>query len=397
MNMNMLSPTSLYGIFFRHILIHFLRPLFKHFPLDNRQIIFCNFVGKGYGENPKYIAEKMHELYPEYTLFWLVDNHLFNKERFPNYIHPVKLSSVRGIYTWATSKVIVTNIRNIHLMRKKTGQIYLQTWHGAFAIKAVEADAKKTLSKRYIKEARYDGFITDGILAGNKVQKESFQRAFWLSPDTEILEFGIPRNDVFVLAKKDNSIQRAAKKRLGFVDDVYYILYAPTFRDDNSLGGYQLKFEELSAVFEKKIGKRCVFIVRLHPNVDWRAVNINYYESIINGNAVADIQDLSLAADCLISDYSSVIFDFLLQEKPVFICALDLEEYEKIRPVKQHLVQLPVSFAVSSDELYDNITRFRTEEYQEKLRDFFRDYSVYDVGAAAEKTAYWIVNRIRNT
>ena len=95
-------------------------------------------------------------------------------------------------------------------------------------------------------------------------------------------------------------------------------------RDSYSLEGYKLEYEKIAKEFSAKVNKKARIVVRLHPNV-WNQSNfINYGENILNGTVYPDMQELLLACDALISDYSSCVFDFAILKKPVFICALDL-------------------------------------------------------------------------
>ncbi len=363
-------------------------------PIKENRIIIDNFGGKGFGDNPKYIAEALLSKQSErLDIVWLVDN-LMPKamyKDFPKGIRVVKINSFAGLYARTTAKVWVDNVRHLHPVKKKSKQVYLQTWHAPFSPKCVEKDAENMLGKRYIKEAMYDGKITTGILVNSKLQENQFKRAFWLNPNTEILRFGLPRNDALIKKKNDSQIIAEIKSIYGITDAYYYILYAPTFRDDFSVKGYALDFEKIRVGFSEVMKKPCKIIVRLHPNAAFQKTNICFTEYILDGTDYPDIQELSLICNAVISDYSTSIFDFALLEKPAFICALDLEEYKSKRGLLQEFYSFPFPIATTSQQLVQNIRDFDSEKYNQRVNDYFEKYPIYDDGYAAQKTANWIL------
>lgn len=119
-------------------------------------------------------------------------------------------------------------------------------------------DAQDRLGDKYVKQAKYDGTITDGILANSKLQENQYRRAFWLGKNAEILRFGLPRNDILARCKNNKEAQKIARQKLKMREDTFYVLYAPTFRDDYSTKGYEIDFEKVKNAFQctqKKIVK----------------------------------------------------------------------------------------------------------------------------------------------
>jgi len=368
--------------------------LFYYLPVKKNRICCCNFAGKGYGDNPKYIAEEIHLRDSSYQLFWLVNDK--SKSEFPEYIHTVNINSVKALYIRATSKIWINNIRNDHPVRKKKSQLYLQTWHAAgLGWKRVEADAEERLNKGYVAQAKHDGQITDGILACGKRQEELFKRAFWLNEKAEILKYGLPKNDYLVNNVNNTKTYSVLRKKYGLEEHVFYVLYAPTFRDDHSLEGYKLSFDEIIKTLKNKLQKEVKIVVRLHPNVSFQSKFLKYNKSIINGTFFPDVQELSLACDCLITDYSSIAADFLLMHKPVFICALDLQEYMEKRGLLPAYFDSPFPMTQTNEQLIASIKQFNIKEYIRKADEWFLKNPLYDDGHAAEKTVQWIFARVR--
>lgn len=362
------------------------------FPIKANRIVIDNFGGKGYGDSTKYIAEGLIRKNCQYDIIWLVDN--LASYSFPPQIKPVKIDSLQALYMRATAKVWIDNVRHLHPVRKKKQQIYLQAWHAPFGPKKAEADAEAELGEKYVKEAKYDGQIADGIISNSKLLDNQFRRAFWLSENVEILKFGLPRNDFLAQRIGDVEEYKHFREKFKFDNESLYVLYAPTFRDDYSLDGYRLEFEKIADAFSKRFNKKVKIVVRLHPNAALQSGFINYTDNIINGTIYQDMQELSLACDIIISDYSSCVFDFAILKKPVFICALDLKTYEKKRGLLPEFFGFPFPMAESNEQLIKNILRFDPKTYFDKVDKYFEKYPIYDHGDATEKTVEWIQKKI---
>lgn len=345
---------KLYRKFFWIFLEKPIAAIFKYLPVKKNRIIFDNFGGRGYGENPKYIAEVLHQKEINLQMVWLINN--MENYEFPKYICPVKIDSVRALYMRATAKVWIDNVRHRHPIKKKENQVYLQTWHGAMGAKRIEGEAEALLDKKYIEEAKYDGKIVNAILVDNSMQEQQMLRGFWLNSDVEFLRYGIPRNDQFMRDKNDLEKISALRNKLFMNKSYYYVLYAPTFRDDFSTKGYEIDFESVIIAFEKITGKKTKIIIRLHPNAAFQKKYITFSDNIIDGNIYPDIKDLSLVSNAVISDYSSSLFDFALLEKPAFVCALDYEDYKEKRGFIKEFYEFPFPIAKSNYELIKIIT-----------------------------------------
>ena len=270
----------------------------------------------------------------------------------------------------------------------------MQTWHAPFSPKCVEKDAEQQLGIEYTSQAKYDGQITNAILVNSRLQEEQFIRAFWLNKDVEFLRYGLPRNDSLIKKQKDLSLIFEIKKDLQIDADDYVVLYAPTFRDDYSITGYQIDFEAVRRAFIKVMNKECTIIIRLHPNVVFQKNKISFSNKIIDGTSCSDIQELAIACDAVISDYSTSIFDFAMLKKPAFICALDLDEYEKKRGLLKEFYDFPFPIAKTNAELIKCINEYDTTTYYARVTEYFRKYPFYDNGNAAYKTARWIAGKM---
>ena len=367
--------------------------LMYYLPIKKNRIVIDNFGGKGYGDSTKYIAEALIRGNCQYDIIWLVDN--LASYSFPPQIKPVKIDSLQALYMRATAKVWIDNVRHLHPVRKKSQQVYLQVWHAPFGPKRAEADAEAELGEKYVKEAKYDGQIADGIISNSKLLDDQFRRSFWLGDNVEILKFGLPRNDFLAQRIGDVEEYKQFREKFKFDNESLYVLYAPTFRDDYSLDGYRLKFEKIADAFSKRFNKKVKIVVRLHPNAALQSGFINYTDNIINGTIYQDMQELSLACDIIISDYSSCVFDFAILKKPVFICALDIKEYEKTRGLLPEFYNFPFPMATSNEDMINNIKNYNQEIYFANVNRYFKKYPLYDDGNASRRVVDWLEKKIK--
>ena len=364
--------------------------LLRIFPVKKNKIVFQNFQGRGYGDNVKYIAEKILEKKENFELVWLC-NH--TDDIMPNDIKKVKYRSAKGYFELATAGIWIDNVRNGMRLQKKQNQIYIQTWHGGFTPKLVEGQVEKTLLKSYVDTAKRDGQMTDAILAVSDLQKMQFEKYFWLNKKTEILKVGLPRNDTLIKNKKNRNYILECRKSLGLLETDYVILHAPTFRDGRGDYDYGLNYKKIKKEFSNKIGKDCKIVVRLHPNVSQKSLEMKFEDGIINGTNYADAQELILLSDCIITDYSSMAFDFALLEKPVILYVPDLIQYQNTGRLTKDFFSFPFLFAKNEDELLDVIRSFREKECVDYINFYFQKHPFYDKGNASEEVIQWIKNK----
>nr|WP_293995536.1 CDP-glycerol glycerophosphotransferase family protein [uncultured Fusobacterium sp.] len=380
----------------RFLLLSIANILYKKEKIIDNKIIFSNFYGKGYGEIPKYIAEKIIEENKKnnekWGLVWLVQN---KKEKFPKEIKTVKTGTLKALYEYKTAKIWVDNIRTSFKPDKKEEQIYLQTWHGSFPIKKIEKDTERTLSADYIKTAKKDGEVIDAILVDSYFQEQIYKRAFWLNKNVEYLRFGSPRTDFLINNQNNENLKEKIKKELK-IENKKIVLYAPTFRDNESIEGYKLEFENIIETFEKKYKEEFLILIKLHPNATKFEDIFKYSTKILNFNFYSDIQLLSLIADILITDYSSIFFDFIILKKPIFISAFDFKDYLKNREIYDVIYQLPFNVSYNNEELLKDIDNFNEENYIQKIEKYLKKNIYYNNGDSAEKIHEWLKNKMIN-
>lgn len=382
------------GDFFASLLIHifFTRKVYKLFNLlvpfikVQKNRIFCDaFIGSGYNGNSKYIAEKLHSLRPEYEIIFAYDKEKCKKSDFPAFIKTVSLYSFKHLVALGSSKFWIIDYRPLVHIHKRKNQFYIQTWHASVGTKKSEKDSEAELSKQYVKNAIKDSSQIDLITCGSEQMFNFHKNAFWYSG--EIMKSGCPRSDI--LFDKEKSAQ--LKNKLGF-EDKKICIYAPTFRNSHSLESYRLDFEKLKNALKEKFSGEWKIILRLHPNMaDVDVKNLPPF--VKNFSRYADVMELLCASDVLITDYSSIIYDFMLTGRAGFIYATDFADYEKERGFLIDLKDTPFSIAQNNDELEKNILNFDYEDYSRKVSDFKKKIGSYEDGSASERVVNWILEK----
>ncbi len=360
--------------------------IFSFFPIKKNKVVFQNFNGKGFGDNPKYIANELLKK-ENVDIIWIVKE--FSQNSFPNKIKQVKKYTLKYFYELATAKVWVSNNRLERFIIKRKNQVYIQTWHGGLGLKKVEKDAEDKLSKKYIKLAKRDSRMIDYAISNSTYRTNIYKNSFWYNG--KILEIGCPRNDIFFDNKKQKEIKENIFKIYNINFNKKIILYAPTFRSDKNFNYETFDFSKLLDTVNNK-NENYVLMIKLHPNID---SNIKTSDNIINVSKYPDTDELLLISDIVISDYSSVFFDFLFMHKPVYLYAPDYDEYVKERGLNFEYKKLPFSISYNSNELIKKIIENDYKNYTDKLDKFLKDVNIIDDGHASQKVANLIDNILK--
>lgn len=355
-------------------------------PIQKNKVVFCSAGGRGFGDNPKAVALALAEQQPGLDLVWLTKN--MNNE-FPAGIRPCPYGSPRAVKELSTAKVWVNDSRGgAHYKRR--GQSYLQTWHG-FALKHIERQAVN-LPQHYVEQCRKDSGQIDLIVSNSAFMTRVYREDFWY--EGEIREFGSPRNDILFRA---NDCGEKVKRFFGLKETCNLLLYAPTFRDNGSVDGYAFDPEGALAACETRFGGQWSALLRLHPNAAALSKGLFPYDGkrIIDATAYPDMQELLIACDLLVTDYSSSMFDYALSGKPCVQFALDLEDYQNDRGFYFPLDELPFPMARSNEELCAILAGFDEEAQKKSWNAFAAENGFCEDGHAAERCARWILERMK--
>ena len=302
---------------------------------SQNKIVITSFYGRGYGDNFKPIVEELLKRGENLDIVWLTADDAAAKS-LPSGVRPVPYTAKNRIHELCTAKIWLDNCRKGARV-KKPGQWYLQTWHG-FALKRIERDAIESLPADYAEYASRDSAQTDLIVSNSALMTKIYKESFWYSG--EVAEFGSPRNDV-LFAPAEN-LREKVRQELRLPQDCRMALYAPTFRADGSLDAYCVDYARLQKALVQRFGGNWVVLIRLHPNVMAKAKNLKF-DGVTTFDATRynDMQELLAAADAVISDYSSLMFDYGLTKRPCFQFAVDIEAYRKDRNFYFPLSKMP--------------------------------------------------------
>ena len=357
--------------------------LFRILPLQNK-VVFSSYWGKNCADNPKYISDKLLETNSKIKQVWIVrnKNNMLNPK-----IKTVKWGSIKMIYELSTAKVWVDNHTKPQWIKKRRNQLYIQTWHGGLGMKKIEADLGAKLEKKSQKQIMYNSKIADLFISNSTFLTNIYKRAFWYKGP--ILECGFPKNDIFFESDKNlQNIKDKVYKELKIPNNKKIVLYAPTYRKDEQINCYNIDYKKLIHTLKEKFKEEFICIVRLHPRMSEISNQLDIFcNDIIDGSKYNDMQELIIASNVFITDYSSGIFDFALMYKPAFIYASDIEQYENERGLYFDLNVLPFSVSKNNEELERNIKNFEYSEYKKKLINYFKleDVGLKEKGQASEK------------
>lgn len=358
-----------------------------------KKIVFTNFKGNGYGDNPKYICEEIIRRKLPVDIVWLVSRKKLNdKKRFPKNVRLVTYGTARAFYEIYTAKVFVKNVRDYSTLIKRNGQLFIQTWHGAIGIKKSGADIIEAVrTEEWLDRVKKESNINDIILSNSPVYTQILKSSYLFNQEYEgqILEIGHPRNDVFF--KPVGKYRAKIEKKYPALKGKHIALYAPTYREDNVAFTGDIDFEKLVQQLEDKFGGEWIIMVRYHPRCFQTATKVVLpKEFTVNATWHDDMQELLAISDLGITDYSSWIYDFMLSGKPGFLHAPDSNTYEKTRGLYFQLNETPFPVSQSSEELLSNIQNFDPTKYKENLTNFIKDKKIKENGRSSSN----IVDRI---
>ena len=252
--------------------------------------------------------------------------------------------------------------------------------------------------KRYHDEFKKNSSKWEYLISQNSYSSEIFKRAFAFNG--KMLEIGYPRNDILINNNNKDYIDQI-KSKFNIPKEKKAILYAPTWRDNEYYEGGKYKFATKMDFDKMKeaLSDDFVLIVKYHylvkDNIDWK----KYDDFIIECDAKWDIQELYLASDIMITDYSSVMFDYAILRRPMLFFTYDLDFYKNsLRDFYfDMLEEVPGPLVENTGDLVEEIKNLNIEEYEakygEKYNNFQRKYNEFDKGTASKTVIEMIRDR----
>lgn len=357
-------------------------------PVDRNLILFESGIGKQYADSPRYIYEEIVKNRLDYKKVWVCSQNI----RFKDLENTTRIRRLSPSYYYylARAKYWVNNQNFPTYIKKRKQTVYLQTWHGT--------PLKKMLHDLQTVMGRTDGYIErvskaieswDYLISPSEYATKAFKSAFKYGG--EILEVGYPRNDIFY-KKEADQLSKTVKSRLNISPGKKVILYAPTFRDNQITRKNKFKFDiemDLQKMKEE-LGDKYIILLRMHVVVTNKIqLEEDLSDFVIDVSNYSDMQELLVITDVLITDYSSVMFDFANTKKPMLFYTYDLESYrDNIRGFYMDFEnEAPGPFVKTTDEIISNIKNSRNIErkYVAKYSQFYNNYCSLEDGKASER------------
>lgn len=363
----------------------------KNIPKDEKIIVFESFNGRQFSDNPRAIYEYIKENHPEYKLFWSVDKN--HKKYFEdNNLNILIKFTPEWLFYMNRAKYWVTNSRFPNWFKKSENTVYVQTWHGT-PLKKLGLDMKEvhlpnTNEKKYKENFVHESSKWDYLISPNKYSTDIFKRAFAFNK--KMIESGYPRNDFLVNCNNEENINKI-KSDLNIPLDKKVILYAPTWRDNEfyHAGKYKFNLKLDLDKMKEKYGEDHVVILRLHYLVAENLDLSNYDNFVIDFSKHGDIRDLYIISDLLITDYSSVFFDYSILKKPIIFFVYDLVNYRDVLRgfYFDFEKEAPGPLLTTSDEVISEIDKIINNNYVplKNYEEFSKRFIYLEDGKATER------------
>ena len=369
--------------------------IYKYIPIDNKTIIFIAYHGRGYLCNPKYLHKYLsnNENYKDYKFIWAIKK---NENANIENAKVVKYNGILYFYYLARSKYWIVNCKLPEHILKKESQVYIQTWHGT-PLKRLAHDIHinkdatfyRTKISREEMTNSYDNDVKkyNYLISPNRFSTKCFKSAFKID-ENKIIETGYPRNDYLTNISKDEISK--LKLKYNIPKDKKVILYAPTWRDNNfNNKGYIFELKANFKLWKEKLGHEYVVLFKPHYLIISNYDSLDLEGFIYKVKENEDINELYVISDMLITDYSSVFFDYAILKRPILFYMYDLQEYkEEVRGFYLDINKdLPGKIFEDEDMLLKEIKNI--EKYKQsnlnRLDEFNKKYNYLQDGFATEK------------
>ena len=373
---------------------------YSEMPVDGNLVVFESFMGRKYADSPRAIYEKLKEYdeYEELRFIWCFRDSV--RESFSYLADEPRTSIVRWgseeyYKTYAHAGFWITNTRVPAAIKRRAGQEYVQCWHGT-PLKRLGCDIETEATEP--KEVTYKVFHDDASRYTYFISPSPFYTAVMssafdlkaLGKEDIILETGYPRNDFIVNHTEEDCT--SIRKRLGIPENKKVILYAPTYRENQKNRGVGYRYSEPLDFqhLKEKISDEYVMLFRAHYYIAQQFDFEEYSDFIIDASDYPEINDLYIISDLLITDYSSVFFDYGILRRPVIFYMYDLEFYrDELRGFYLDLSELPGPITQNQEELekliLDNNCWSNSEEYAKIYDAFTKRFAPYEDGHATDR------------
>lgn len=361
---------------------HLFFNIFSLLPVRNNLAVFESYRGESFSGNPKYILMELKKRTNIKCVVFVNEPTQYEDQHEDIFF--VKRLSISYIYWLARAKYVVNNVNYPDFLQKRKGTYHVQTMHGTpLKLMGVDLINKST----YAYKQNLLGLFTrskrwDLLVSPNSYTSEIFKRVFKYRG--EVLECGYPRNDILVNNVENKNLMNSLKVKLGLDINKKVVLFAPTWRESSSLQDIQESLNMNFETLQESLSDEYVVVLRLHHLVS-KSVDITKYKGFLYDlSKYSDSQELLIASDVLVTDYSSIMFDYLNYKKDIILYLHDYDDYMTDRGAYFDVRKFsPGNIAYDFDELLEKIINLNdTSEVNE---EFFDKFCHVENGIAAEK------------
>jgi len=367
-------------------------------PADSKLIVFESFLGKQYSDNPRAIYEFLQNGDHGYKMYWSIDPRFHSVFKDKN-VRTINRFSIKWLFIMGRAKYWVSNSRLPLWIPKPKHTLYLQTWHGT-PLKRLAADMDQVLMPGTDTESYKKNFIAesqrwDYLISPNAYSTEIFRRAFDFKK--EMLETGYPRND-FLINDNTYNTHIEIKDRLHLPGGKKIILYAPTWRDNeyHEKGKYKFNLKLDLHKMRENLGEEYIILLRMHYLIAENLDLTEYKGFVYDVSTHEDIRELYLISDLLITDYSSVFFDYANLKRPMIFFVYDIESYrDNLRGFYFDFEKdAPGPLVKTTEEIISTISDLNSKEFvlPENFNNFYDKYCSLEDGKATERVVQEVFN-----
>lgn len=358
--------------------------------VDDKLIIFEAYQATSYACSPKALYEQIlkDSGFTSYRFVWVfrnIEKHQYIKT---SRTELVKFRTLKYYLLYTKAKYWVNNGWLPVNIYKKKNQVYLQCWHGT-PLKRLRADIVGGYSQAQKLADIHDTLRYDYFISPSRFATEKFTSAFQLKElgkENIIIETGYPRNDILSNYPKDNV--EVVRQKLKLPAGKKVILYAPTWRDDQRQGDDYIEKTQDFSYLQKQLEDDYVILFRSHYNIT-HTVNLDEYKGFIyDVSHIDDVNELYIVSDILVTDYSSVLFDFANLKRPMIFYMYDRDHYQgDLRGFYFDLSELPGDIVQTEEDLVNAIKNINsyTERHIAEYEAFSRKFNYLDDGQATQR------------
>ena len=352
--------------------------------IETGKMVFFTFQGD-YTCNLKYISKEIFKRNLPWKQVWVtLEKPEKVKGNFPEAVKLVKFNTREYYDQLSRSQIWLDNAFNYPkgYVKKKKGQLGIQTMHGSLGLKKIGPDVVKN-PKRNDRGFR-SADITDICISNSSFETMVYRTSFW--KENDIQELGHARNDIFFSNKeKTDKIKEKVCRYFLIPNDVRLALFAPTFKNPDETTEYEaIDFASLRDALEKRFGGQWLILNRAHHS-SLKNTEISTLPYVLDANDYPDIQELMIAIDLGITDYSSWICDYVLSYKPGLLYTPDLDAYDHNRGFYYPIEETPFPICKSNIELAKNIESFDENTFKKRTDKFLEERGCIDDGKASAR------------